>query len=372
RRAGLTIAMIGVGLGIVFWLLVIGRSFERSVIDTLSAALRADLTVSSAHIAAGFVEAPVDDALVDALAALPGVAGVAGLRTTEVSFGGGPISLNAFDPAYFASPRFGAWPLVGAARHGVWERVRDGAAVVASTNFLQTFGLAEGAVITLQTPSGPLRLPIAGTTVDYASPRGTLELSRAVYLRHWRDPRVSRVYVTLAPGTSPSAAAAAIRAGLGERYALRILFAGEIVQYFADQVRRAFVGAHVLAGTVFIVVLLGLADTLAAGVMERTRELGTLRAVGVRRAAVRRLVLVESLWLGLSGLGLAALCGTAMGALWVRATFPRLLGWLFDLHLPWRESAAVAVATVAISLLAAALPARRAGRQSPAEALRYE
>ncbi|HEY0302109.1 MAG TPA: ABC transporter permease, partial [Rhizomicrobium sp.] len=155
-------------------------------------------------------------------------------------------------------------------------------------------------------------------------------------------------------------------------YPLRILFAGEIVQYFADQVRRAFVGAHVLAGTVFLVVLLGLADTLAAGVVERTRELGTLRAVGVRRRTVGRLVVAESLWLGLAGLGLAALCGYAMGWLWVGATFPRLLGWVFDLYLPWRASAAVAAVTVLICLLAAALPARRASRQSPADALRYE
>src|SRR5438046_8426360 len=63
RRAGLTVAVLGVGLGSVFWLSFVAKSFERSVIDALAPALRADLIVGSSRIESGVFEAPIHDRL---------------------------------------------------------------------------------------------------------------------------------------------------------------------------------------------------------------------------------------------------------------------------------------------------------------------
>ena len=64
RRAALTVAMLGVGLACVFWLWMVAHSFQASVVDAVSGAMRADLVVSSSHIESGFLEAPVADDLV--------------------------------------------------------------------------------------------------------------------------------------------------------------------------------------------------------------------------------------------------------------------------------------------------------------------
>src|SRR5207237_996815 len=79
----------------------------------------------------------------------------------------------------------------------------------------------------------------------------------------------------------------------------------ELVDYYADQVRRAFRGVNVLAGLILIIILVALADTLAGDVLERTRELGMLRAIGIAARHVRRMVVVEALLLALLGLALA-------------------------------------------------------------------
>ena len=92
----------------------------------------------------------------------------------------------------------------------------------------------------------------------------------------------------------------------------------------------------------------------------------------MRRAPVVRIVLVEALVIGALGLMLGAAAGALLGGLWIHRTLPHLLGWLLALHVPWERGAVVAVATAAVCLVAAILPARRAARLEPAVALRYE
>jgi putative ABC transport system permease protein len=372
RRAALTVAMLGVGLACVFWLWMVAHSFQASVVDAVSGAMRADLVVSSSHIESGFLEAPVSDELVDQLKQVAGTAVVVGERGADWEFGGGPITIDAYDPAYFTNPEFGQWPLAGRGVPDLWQAVARGEGAVISSNFERNLHVRVGDTITLDSPGGAVRLPVVGVVTHFASPRGTIEMSRDLYKRFWHDAKVTRAFVRIAPQADLAAVRAAIARQLGRRYSLRILSTRQIVDYFASQVRRGFAGVYILAVMVLSVVLVGMADTLAAGVIERTREIGAIRVVGVRRRSVRRMVLVEGIVLGAVGLVVAAASGLALGTLWVDATFPALLGWVLDPHVPYRQVGVVAVLTMAVCVMAAFGPARRAASLEPAVALRYE
>jgi putative ABC transport system permease protein len=372
RRTALTVAMLGVGLGCTLWLWMIAQSFERSVVDVLTQAMRADLVVSSSHVESGFLESPVDASLLTELAATPGVRRVVGDRVVDGRHAGGTIAIDAFDPIYFTDPSFGQWPLVGERIPDVWSAVARGDAVVVSSNFVLNLGARVGDLLALETPAGPLAIRVGGVITHFTSPRGTILMSREVYARQWRDPTVTRAFVQTAPGADLAAVRAAIGRTLGRKYALRILTCPEIVDYFASQVRIGFAGLYVLAGLVLLVVVVGISDTLAAGVLERTREIGSLRVVGVSRAAVRRMVLLEGCALGVLGLVMASVAGTALGTLWVRATFPYLFGWVIQLHFPFSYALQVAVLTLLACLGAAYVPSRRAADLEPATALRHE
>ncbi len=364
--------MLGVGLGCVLWLWMVAQSFERSVIDVLTQAMRSDLVVSSSHVESGFLEAPVDDAILTELAGIPGVERVVGDRVSDWHHGGGPIAIDAFDPVYFTDPRFGQWPLVGPRLPDVWNTVARGEAVIVSSNFMLNLGARIGDLLTLETPGGPLAVRVGGAITHFTSPRGTIMMSRELYEHWWRDPKVTRAFLQTTPGADLTAVRGDIRHQLGRKYALRVLSCPEIVEYFASQVRVGFAGLYVLAGLVLLVVMVGISDTLAAGVLERTREIASLRVVGVSRGLVARMVLLEGCTLGALGVALAMAAGLALGTLWVQATFPYLFGWVIELHFPWGHALRIALLTLAASLGAAYLPSRRAAALQPATALRYE
>jgi len=372
RRTALTVATLGVGLGCVVWFWTMAQSFRDSLVTVLTVAVRADLVVSSTHVTNGYVEAPLGEEVVTRLTAQPGVAAAIGSRVIDWPHAGRRVAIEALDARYFASAEFGRWPLAAERIPAVWERGARGEAAVVSANFLSNFGARVGAPLVLDTPSGPLELVIGGVTAAFESPDGTIQMSRELVRRYWRDTQVNRVGLRVAPGVAVATVRAAIARDLGRAYDLRILSAGELVGYYATQVRRAFAPLRVLAVTVLLVTLLGVADTLLAGVLARTRELGMVRAVGARRALVARTVLGEALLLGALGVALGLASGVGLAVLWVMETLPRLLGWVLELHLPLREAPLLALLTVAVVALAAVLPARRAVRLDPALALRQE
>ena len=372
RRAALAVAMVGIGVGTVVWLALVAYSFERTAVRVFQQAMRADYVVSSSHTGAGALEMPVDDALAATLHAVDGVGTVIGVRLANWQHEGEPVVLDAFDPEYFRNPAYGRWPLHGERLEGAWEAVADGRAVVVSSNFAQNMRVGVGDTVTLTTPRGPLPLLVAGITTDFASPRGTIEMSRALYREHWNDARVTRFFVQGTGGTDP-----ALRGRLQQRLATiggawRVISSGDLVAYWEGQIRRAFASLYALAVVILAVVLFGITDNLGASVVERTRELGTLRAAGVRRGQLRRLVVSEALIIVALGLLLAAAEGGGMALLWVRTTIPLLLGWIVDLHVPAGFLLAIALSTAVSCTLAALLPARRAARLEPAAALRWE
>jgi putative ABC transport system permease protein len=372
RRAALTVGMIAVGVAAVVWLETVAASFERTVVGGLGVALHGDLAVGSSHLTEGFIEEAVDDGLIGELRALPGTGEVAACRIVDWRYQDGDVALTVWDPSYFRTGAFGAYELIGEHAPDAIAAVASGAALLMSSNFAFNFGVRVGETIVLESPRGPVPLRVAAMINDFASPSGTLHLSREVYVRFWQDRRITRAYVNLAPGASRDLLRAEIGRRLSRKYELRILDPGELLEHFATQVRRAFAGLDVLRWLVLVLVLLGMSDTLGAGIVERTREIGAVRAVGVRPRHVGRIIVLEAVALAVLGLALAVPTGIGLAYLWVDATMPRLLGWMLDLHVPWKSAAGIVGLVVASCLVAAAVPARRVAALRPAVALRWE
>jgi putative ABC transport system permease protein len=372
RRTALTIGMLGVGLGVVVWIWITATSFERSLAGIIRELAGSDLLVTSTHTIGGHIEAPFHEDVLARLREVPGVDMVTGSRVIDSSHGGTPIMLEGLDSLHFEEPRFGKLPIVGERMADLWQAVARGQAAIVSTSFLWVFGVRVGDAITLEAPSGAVRFQVAGATSFLEGPNPLVAFSREILQERWHDQQVNRAMIVLAPGAGVGRVREEIAARLGSAYGLRVLSPAEFVESNLTQMRRAFQAFHALGVLVLLVVLIGLADTLAASVLEARRQVGTLRALGVRRRVIRGVVLTEGVLLGSFGLLLAVATGVALSIAWVEATGPLLLGFELELHLPWRQMAILGSLAIAVSLLAGLFPARRAARLEPAVALRDE
>ena len=111
---------------------------------------------------------------------------------------------------------------------------------------------------------------------------------------------------------------------------------------------------------------MGIINTLALSVSERTRELGTLRAIGVSRSQIRRMIQLEAVQMSVFG----ALCGVVVGVFagWCVVTVLQDKG-MSSPHVPWSQVALMMAGSVVVGLLAALVPAQKAASTPPLEAI---
>jgi putative ABC transport system permease protein len=145
-----------------------------------------------------------------------------------------------------------------------------------------------------------------------------------------------------------------------------------MIEHFAAQVREAFSLQYILEAMTLLLVLVGVGDTLAAAVLSRRRYIGMMRAVGLHRSRLFRLVMFEGVAIGVFGLVLALGLGLSLGAFWVHVQFPALLGWTLEHYIPVAFVVGTCVATILLCMVGALLPSRRAASVSPVSVLRGE
>jgi putative ABC transport system permease protein len=181
----------------------------------------------------------------------------------------------------------------------------------------------------------------------------------------------AQLLIKARPGTDPSAFVASVDRLIARGHPeLETLSTAEIKDQVSTEVNRQFGLFNAILYVAIIVSLLGVVNTLAMSVAERTREIGLLRALGASRWLVRLSMLDESLLITTSG----AIAGVGLGLIiawsWVQSLDTFMPGIAF--HLPVAAIVSIAVAAVVLGVLAAMLPARRAAHLDVIDALAYE
>lgn len=366
-------AVLMAGIAIPVWLAGVTDSFRDYVVDAVMKIRRGDLVVESQFElgATGAGRPVVSDEVVDIIRDVPGVESVGAAVIAKAT--SPTMGILGLDPVRLRRAEFGDWALEPGAEPGALERVARGEAILVDTSLRANYGVEVGQRFRVTTPSGPADLPVAGVirTVPII-PSGDVIMSREVYRRLWRDSTITRAFVLVESGHAVDDVRQRIAARLGDRYRLDVKPIEDLSQWFASAVSAGFGFVRVLVILTLVVVLVGCGDALAANVLERTRELGSMRALGMSRAEIRQMVLAQALAIGLAGSGLAILVGLTMAVAFTEGFTPALLGW----ELEFRPSVGLGILGAVLGTLAcvlgAAVPAERAARLSPAVALRYE
>jgi len=244
-----------------------------------------------------------------------------------------------------------------------------GCAEAAGTVLAQRTGLKPGDDAVVEVFGRKTAVRIAALVVDYSSGGASLILRRDAARRLFGMQTADVLLVAAAPG-----AAAGLRAPL-ERIAKQqsmLLRSFAELRGFIDTVVSGVVGSlWSILGLGFVVGSLGVANTVAMSVMEQRRSLGLLRAVGMTRGQVVRMVILQSVLLGVAA-GLVGLVAGLSTALFIQYVSQPLLGHPLAIRIRPDVVASSMAAAVLVTAVAAWLPARRAVSLDLPEAMAAE
>jgi ABC-type lipoprotein release transport system permease subunit len=254
---------------------------------------------------------PLNEAIASDIDAIPGVRvddgrGAMGVRYVNIRYAEREVTLKAFDRPHASLARlpFDLRTDYALYRNGdIFSGART--SVLVSENFVKHFGKRPGDELTLESPTGPLRAEIIGVVTDYASPDGVIYLARDLYRAYWHDPLVSVFSVMVQPGVQPRHVANAIDATLGRGKGLRTTNQHELRQQSHDILNESFAYTYAIEGATLAAAIFGIMNSMINAILARQRELAVLRAIGMSRIAVFRMIVSEGLWLAVPA-GLAA------------------------------------------------------------------
>ncbi|MGW0927284.1 ABC transporter permease [Streptomyces sp. NPDC002644] len=367
RRTGATGAALMIGLALVACLSVVGSSMVASATDQLDKTVGTDFIVQSPS---GQLITPQ---AVDAVRDAEGIDRVTEyklLPDARLTMPDGRVAekewLNAADPTYAQDLRTEteAGDLADAYKPDSMSVFGD---------FADKYDLSVGSEITVDFPGGETgTLTVRAITSDEVTvDKGALYLSidtARKYIPAEKMPLDSMVFAGAEDGKE-DAAYTAVRNALEDYPQYQVMDQTDYKEVLQDQIGQLLNIVYALLALAVIVAVLGVVNTLALSVIERTREIGLMRAIGLSRRQLRRMIRLESVVIALFG----ALLGLGLGMGWGAAAQQLLaLEGLTVLEIPWPTILAVFAGSAVVGLIAALAPAFRAGRMNVLDAIATE
>ena len=347
-----------IGLALVTLVAVLGQGIRSSFTGAVDKIFVSDYAITAQN---NFSPIPTDAA--EAASNAPGVEAVASVRAGQALVFGSASSVTAVTPNAGEAIALD-WT---SGSQAVFAELGASGAFI-DNDFAKKHDLTVGSPIKITVPSGTVvPLVVKGIFDPPAggSPVGQVTFSSATFDQSFDQPENLFSFVKMKGGVT-NANTQALDNALKDFPNAKAQTRDEFKDNQVSFLNNILNVLYVLLALSVIVSLFGIINTLVLTVFERTREIGTLRAVGMTRRQVRRMIRYESIITALIGAALGIVLGIVLaGLLTVRVDF-------INFAVPVTQIVIFAIAAVIVGILAAILPARRAARLNVLQALQYE
>jgi putative ABC transport system permease protein len=252
-----------------------------------------------------------------------------------------------------------------------YRALETGRAIVINGLLAASAGVKMGDQVIMLTPSGEVSYQIVGIASDYMNAKTTTGyISQANIEADFGRTEDVFFQINAEEGADLDAVKAGLKDAIASYPQFKLVSGAEFLEQNAGMFDSLMVGFYAMMVFLSIPSLIAMINTLAIGVIERTREIGTLRAVGATRRQVRTIILAEALILAAIGTAFGLLAGLYLGYLATNAF--AALGFPLEYAFPVGGVIAGVAVGLLCGALAAVIPARQAARLNVVQALRYE
>ncbi|TCC00638.1 ABC transporter permease [Micromonospora zingiberis] len=350
RRTAITAAALMVGIALVTGITVILDSAKSSISGLVQDTVQAELVIAGAQN--GPRPPSFDPAVLDQTKAIPGVRLVDGQYGDMALVGDERTWVGAVTEPAAMRQIYGA-----KATAGDIDRLAPGQMLI-SSDAAEARGLSVGATLPVQLARGDAQTYTV-TGIYESSPIFGPVILPADAARNFSVTQPIQAFIQLEPGTGVADVQSRVEALLVDSPEVSVADRDAFIEEQTGQLDSLLTMIQILLALAIVIAVLGIINTLALSVLERTRELGLLRAIGLRRSQTMGMITVEAVVISVFGALLGVAVGSGLGAAVVEALRDEGIN---KLVLPWGQMGVFLGLAAIIGVIAAVLPAIRAAR----------
>lgn len=368
-RAAITASVTMISLMVLVMVSTIVLSAALGFEKVLRKSLGSDYVLLPPVIALWGTNVGADESLAESLRQIPGVATVSGLRYAPSELKDEPVSVLGIDPANYT--KVSGLSFVEGTDAKAYAAIEQPGKAIVNGVMAGLLNVKMGETITLDTPNGAKKYQIVGVGNDYLNAKlATVYLSYATLAADFNRTEDVLVQLSLSPGADAQQVEGAVKAAMKDYPQFQLINGKEYIDENLRILNAAMIGLYFMLAFLAIPGLLAMLNTLSIGVIERTREIGMMRAVGATRRQVSSVITAEGIILGAIGTVFGLAVGLFMGYNGTQMLVD--MGFPMEYTFPWAAVLVTVLVGVGFGWIAAIVPARQASRLNVVEALRYE
>jgi putative ABC transport system permease protein len=379
-RSAITASATMIGLAIIVAAGGMMYSITGSVMGLFQESMKSDYLLVPPSVALWQGDLGASQTLTNKIRSVPGIGTVSTLRyaqsniPTSSARGTGEVQLSVLgiDPATFTEVSGLDFQKGDPAQAYAALASNERTIIINGILAAQMGGVNVGDTVTLSTPQGQQDYRVVGVGGDVINMKiNTAYISQANMRADFNKTEDIFYQINLAQGADQAVVDERLKTIVADYPQFRLVDTSQYLAEFNQQYDAIFVGIYVLLAVLSLPSLIAILNTLAIGVIERTREIGMLRAIGAERRQVRRMVIAEALLLAAIGTAFGLIAGLYLSYIFVQGVGASGI-FKMQYSFPLVMLIVATAAGLIFGVLAALVPARQASQMKIIQALRYE
>ncbi len=347
-------------------------STKQSVLEWIDSYVRGDIIVTSGHPIAttGSQNIPMPVDMWKDIETIPGVLSADPFRKIYIDFNGRRVLLLTLDIE--RRMQYSPFKVVQGTRQDMLRLLPNQDCVSVNEALASQEHIKPGDTVRIPTPAGPVPFKVATINVDYSSDSGSMLMDVHTYRKYWNEYLADSFSVRVQNRDNVYAVRDEIVKRFGNDRKLFVLPSRDFKNEIHKVIDQGFAVNNAVNAITLLIACLGIVVTLLASVLERTREIGILRSIGMLRRQVSRVVVLESVLLGIVGGALGCGAGMVIGWMSLEGFLKGDYGASMEYHIYTASIFWALALSTGLAALAGLYPARRAAKTNIVEALSYE